>query len=136
MHFSFGLISFLVLFSTGTAISCFRCNSTQTLDCLEKFLNPNPLRPESCSDVFEARYCIKTTGIYNGELGTQRFCSPKELGDYCEYVRHYDGREYRGCVYTCYTDGCNSAHSMFKMSTLTNLITIFTTLLAIFKVSR
>lgn len=46
--------------------------------------------------------------ILTGSLGTRRFCSSRDLGNYCEYIRRPgDQREYRSCVYTCTGDGCN-----------------------------
>lgn len=45
-----------------------------------------------------------------GQLGTKRFCSARDWGNYCEWVRRPgDEREYRACVFTCWGDGCNSA---------------------------
>ncbi len=30
-------------------------------------------------------HCIKMTGVFDGKLGTKRFCSSKTWGNYCEY---------------------------------------------------
>ncbi|UYV77986.1 hypothetical protein LAZ67_15003103 [Cordylochernes scorpioides] len=96
------------------AIRCYRCASVTDPHCTERFdpLSVRHLQPEDCNDVFEARYCVKTTGIFQGTgvIGTSRFCSSRHHGNYCEYVRRPgDPREYRSCVYTCNRDGCNSA---------------------------
>ena len=40
-----------------------------------------------CSHVFEAQYCVKMTGIFEGKLGTKRFCSSRDWGNYCEYIK-------------------------------------------------
>ena len=40
-----------------------------------------------CSHVFEAQYCVKMTGIFEGKLGTKRFCSSRDWGYYCEYIK-------------------------------------------------
>ncbi|XP_035221397.1 U-scoloptoxin(05)-Er1a-like [Stegodyphus dumicola] len=113
MKISVGIILLSSIVNTVSGIECFQCNSTYTLDCLEKFIQPNFLKSQPCSDVFEARYCIKTTGIYQSEVGTQRFCSSRDLGNYCESIHHEgDNREYRSCVYTCSTDACNAAVSV------------------------
>ncbi|CAL1267649.1 unnamed protein product [Larinioides sclopetarius] len=126
-----GVIVLFGLFSPGLCIECFRCNSTNNLDCLEKFMHPNPLRAESCADVFEARYCIKTTGIYNGFIGTRRFCSSRDLGNFCEFIYHEgEKREYKGCVYTCESDGCNAAFTNYPAPLPLGLIT-FTALVAL-----
>ncbi|GFY79260.1 uncharacterized protein TNIN_374171 [Trichonephila inaurata madagascariensis] len=126
-----GILVLFGLIKTGLCIECYRCNSTGNLDCLEKFMYPNPLRAESCSDVFEALYCIKTTGIYKGEIGTRRFCSSRDLGNFCEFFTHSDKREYKGCVYTCGTDGCNTAPTNFQAPPFTSLIA-FTIIATIF----
>ena len=45
-----------------------------------------------------------------GGLGVTRYCSSHNLGNYCNYVqRPGDVLEYRTCVYTCDSDGCNSS---------------------------
>ncbi|KAG8194838.1 hypothetical protein JTE90_017274 [Oedothorax gibbosus] len=126
------ITGFLILFSvftTSFALECFRCTSNDTLDCLEKFMHPNPLRAESCSDVYGARYCIKTTGIYEGVLGTRRFCHDKDLGNKCEFFTH-DQREYKGCVYTCTTDGCNGATTNFSYFTVFRNLLMLSTILS------
>ena len=35
----------------------------------------------------QAQYCIKMTGIFEGKLGTKRFCSSRDWGHYCEYIK-------------------------------------------------
>lgn len=98
-----------ICFYTINGIRCYRCKSNEDIYCAEKFdLSFSTLTDESCDDIFEARYCIKTTGMYGGEIGTRRFCSARDHGNYCEYIRRPgDEWEYRSCVYTCQTDGCN-----------------------------
>lgn len=45
-----------------------------------------------------------------GGIGAKRFCSSKDLGNYCNYVTAKgDVMEYRSCIFTCGTDGCNAA---------------------------
>ncbi|XP_024086272.1 uncharacterized protein LOC106668505 isoform X2 [Cimex lectularius] len=68
------------------------------------------VEPKSCDHVFEARYCIKATGINDGGFGTRRYCSSVDLGNYCDTISQIgDQRKYRSCKYTCSTDGCNSS---------------------------
>ena len=56
----------------------------------------------------QAYYCIKMTGIFEGKLGTKRFCSSRDWGNYCEYIsRPGDIQEYRSCVFSCGTNDCN-----------------------------
>ena len=46
--------------------------------------------------LLQAYYCIKMTGIFEGKLGTKRFCSSRNWGNYCEYIsRPGDIQEYR-----------------------------------------
>lgn len=48
-----------------------------------------------------------------GGLGTKRYCSSHDLGDYCNYVKQPgDKLEYRTCVYTCNSDGCNGSNHL------------------------
>ncbi|XP_076327416.1 UPAR/Ly6 domain-containing protein bou-like [Tachypleus tridentatus] len=50
--------------------------------------------------------------MHGGEIGTKRYCSSRDLGNFCEYIRRLgDDREYRSCVYTCSADNCNTANS-------------------------
>ena len=56
----------------------------------------------------QAYYCVKMTGIFEGKLGTKRFCSSRNWGNYCEYIsRPGDIQEYRSCVFSCSTNDCN-----------------------------
>ncbi|XP_059482299.1 U-scoloptoxin(05)-Cw1a [Neocloeon triangulifer] len=97
-------------------INCYQCSSTDHEDpylCPETFNDegdPDGYLPpaQSCSQVHGASYCIKQTGRFEGGLGTKRFCSALDLGNYCNYVRQPgDDKEYRSCVFTCSSDGCN-----------------------------
>jgi hypothetical protein len=65
------------------------------------------------------------TGIFDGKLGTKRFCSSRNWGDYCEYIkRPGDIQEYRSCVFTCSTFGCNGSNSV--QLSLTQLVAVLT----------
>lgn len=95
------------------AISCYECDSSSNFTCTEKWdpsSRTSSIYRNNCRKVFEATYCIKMTGIYDGKLGTKRFCSSKDWGNYCEYIkRPGDIQEYRSCVFSCSISGCNSA---------------------------
>lgn len=96
------------------SINCYQCNSSSSTDCNELFnAEDTNLKAQSCDNVYEARYCVKTTGIYGGLMGTQRFCSSRDFGNYCEYIkRNGDKREQRSCVYTCSRDACNRSNPL------------------------
>ncbi|KAM3967412.1 glycosylphosphatidylinositol anchored membrane protein boudin [Aphomia sociella] len=100
----------------GKAIDCYQCNSSTTMECGDGLMNLDGgvLKPMTCEHVYNAQYCIKLTG----GISTKRFCSSLDLGNYCNYVREPgDKLEYRTCIYTCGSDGCNTASSL-KISTL------------------
>ncbi|XP_070385592.1 UPAR/Ly6 domain-containing protein bou isoform X1 [Dermacentor albipictus] len=84
------------------AIYCHQCDSNQHLHCSELWDHSSSPEPTSCDNLYEANYCIKATGMYGGRIGTFRFCSSRDRGHYCDYVkRPGDDREYRACIYTC-----------------------------------
>uniref|UniRef100_T1IU22 Uncharacterized protein n=1 Tax=Strigamia maritima TaxID=126957 RepID=T1IU22_STRMM len=91
-------------------LKCYQCNSNSHTHCTEFLDKENSnIQPTDCQ-VHEAKYCVKTTGMYKGEVGTQRFCASVGWGDICEFVqRKGDYREYRSCVYTCSGKECNSS---------------------------
>ena len=107
--------------SFTTALSCFECDSSSNFTCTERW-DPNEPTVRrylnwDCHQVFEARYCVKMTGIYDGKLGTKRFCSSKDWGNYCEYIqRPGDLHEYRSCVFSCSRNECNTASKTLKIS--------------------
>ncbi|XP_013164525.1 PREDICTED: uncharacterized protein LOC106115632 [Papilio xuthus] len=106
----------------GLAIECFQCNSSNTLECGDGLINLDGgyLKPTPCHHVYNAQYCIKQSG----GISTKRFCSSLDLGNYCNYVAQPgDKLEYRTCIYTCSSDGCNSAAAL-KIS-MTLLIFLF-----------
>ncbi len=106
--------------ASSSKISCYDCDSSSDFSCSE-FWDPeesvNLQYYSDCRHVYDAQFCIKMTGIQNGRLGTKRFCSSRDWGDYCEYIqRPGDDREYRSCVFSCSSDGCNVAPSRKTMT--------------------
>ncbi|KAK7791894.1 hypothetical protein R5R35_005159 [Gryllus longicercus] len=92
------------------SLECYQCSTPFDIRCSDLLIHDETLHPTNCNDIYGAEYCIKTTGIFGGGLGTKRFCSPLDLGNYCNYIQQPgDELEYRSCVYTCSTDGCNPA---------------------------
>ncbi|XP_047112260.1 U-scoloptoxin(05)-Sm1a [Schistocerca piceifrons] len=103
-----------VIFKPASAIWCYQCRSTDHKDpfqCGEYMTSDISIEPLDCKAVYNAQYCVKQTGRFEGGLGTKRFCSSHDLGNYCNYIQQPgDELEYRSCVYTCSTDGCNAAN--------------------------
>ncbi|THD26587.1 Boudin [Fasciola hepatica] len=106
---------FLFIFATSSvsslALSCYQCNSSVHDSCTESVVNLGEysLKSEPCQ-TYDARYCIKTTGIYGAVMGTTRFCSAWDLGNECQYLPFPDhDRIYRACIFTCDSDACNGA---------------------------
>merc|ERR1711976_605284 len=112
------------LIRTSIAIHCFECDSSKDFSCTEFWDPANPVNIQylnNCSHVFEARYCIKQAGIFDGKLGTKRFCSSVDWGNYCEYIRRPgDIQDYRSCTFSCSAfSGCNSAPKDVTLSKTT-----------------
>ncbi|KAL1512495.1 hypothetical protein ABEB36_002078 [Hypothenemus hampei] len=103
----------LVTVACSSALNCYQCNGSDSLtpfQCNEWLSSDIDIKPEPCDEVYDAQYCIKHTGRFEGGIGTKRFCSSLDLGNYCHYVKQPgDTLTYRSCVYTCSRDGCNSA---------------------------
>lgn len=102
----------LMLFKEGYGLQCYQCDSSVDPDCKENFdwehLDQLTIRPTQCT-VDAAKYCIKTTGVWGGVVGTTRFCSSRDMFHQCQYVTYADhNRIYRACIYTCSSDNCNS----------------------------
>ncbi|XP_031845436.1 glycosylphosphatidylinositol anchored membrane protein boudin isoform X2 [Nomia melanderi] len=94
----------------ATSLDCYQCTSEGELVCGDDKLVSSTLKPSNCSHVYNARYCIKSVGEYGGGIGTKRFCSSADMGNYCDYVnRQGDKLTYRTCIFTCTGDGCNPA---------------------------
>ena len=129
-------ISFLILalgfVKSSQSISCYSCESSKNFSCSEFWdpsLDVNQQYLSDCRNVYDAKYCVKMTGIYDGKLGTKRFCSSRDWGDYCEYIqRPGDPREYRSCILTCTNNECNSAGIL----TISFFTMIFTGFISIF----
>ena len=88
---------------TLSAIQCYECDSSKNFTCTE-FWDPTLVVTEkyltNCEHVFEANYCVKMTGIFDGKLGTKRFCSSRNWGNYCEYIkRPGDIQEYLSLIH-------------------------------------
>ncbi|XP_012142064.1 glycosylphosphatidylinositol anchored membrane protein boudin isoform X2 [Megachile rotundata] len=94
----------------AASLDCYQCTSEEELGCGNSNLVLSTLQPANCSHVYDARYCIKSIGRYGGGIGTKRFCSSLDLGNYCDYVSQPgDKLTYRTCIFTCSGDGCNPA---------------------------
>lgn len=103
----------LLLVETAHSLKCYQCvstNSTRPFQCNEVLSDDIDMVPESCDGVFGATYCVKHTGRFEDGIGTKRFCSSVDRGNYCDYVNHKgDKLTYRTCIFTCTGDGCNPA---------------------------
>ncbi|XP_023334027.1 uncharacterized protein LOC111705644 [Eurytemora carolleeae] len=121
----------------GLSIHCFECNSADDFPCSE-FWEVNEVASQyltDCSHVFEAGYCVKMTGVFDGKLGTKRFCSSRDWGNYCEYIqRPGDIQEYRSCIYTCGMNGCNNGNFL-RPVLLLFILPFFSVLRNLFKSS-
>ena len=54
-----------------------------------------------------------------GQIGTTRFCSSRDLGDKCDYIkRKGDDRYHRSCVFTCSSYACNKGSQLLKTNNL------------------
>merc|ERR1711874_336524 len=120
------VLSLSLLWKYSDAIQCFECDSSKNFSCTE-FWDPSLAVVQNftsnCSHVFEAEYCVKMTGVFEGKLGTKRFCSSRDWGNYCEYIkRPGDIQEYRSCVFACDTNDCNSAPSSHLPSHLLQIL--------------
>jgi len=108
------LFLLLTVWSTKcVALNCYQCDSNTEADCQEFFdhahQNSLTIKPTQCS-VDASKFCIKTTGVWGGIVGTRRFCSSRDMFNQCQYVQYPDhNRIYRACIYTCNTDECNGA---------------------------
>ncbi|XP_015589500.1 uncharacterized protein LOC107265040 isoform X2 [Cephus cinctus] len=106
-------------------LECYQCATADEWKCTDGDLTVEALQPQSCDHIFEAKYCIKSVGRYGDGIGTKRFCSSKDRGNSCEYVRQPgDKLTYRTCIYTCTGDGCNPASGL-----LPSILTIISGLL-------
>ncbi|CAB3236917.1 unnamed protein product [Arctia plantaginis] len=111
----------LTTFKAVYSINCYQCSGTDSnnpFQCNEFLENDVDLVPIDCTTIHNAQYCIKHVGRFEGGISTKRYCSSLDLGNYCNYVQQPgDKLEYRTCIYTCSTDGCNTATSL-KTSSL------------------
>ncbi|CAG4915723.1 unnamed protein product [Colias eurytheme] len=110
------------------SINCYQCSGTDSNDpfqCNEYLDSESSLVPTDCSLIHNAQFCIKHVGRFEGGIGTKRFCSSLDLGNQCKYVQQPgDKLEYRTCIYTCTTDGCNSA-IITKLSAMLLMLALF-----------
>lgn len=52
-------------------IHCYQCASATNIDCGNELIHDtldSSLEPTSCSFLFEARYCVKATGLHSGNI--------------------------------------------------------------------
>lgn len=107
-------VAIVACVTSTLAIECYQCTGTDSsnpFQCNEWLSSDTDLQPQSCDDVYGAKYCVKHVGRFEGGIGAKRFCSSLDLGNYCNYVRQPGDKlkEYRTCIHTCTGDGCNPA---------------------------
>lgn len=125
----------LLWINDALGLDCYQCSSAVDPDCKEDFdwehFNMLTIKPTKC-EVDQARYCIKTTGVWGGIVGTQRFCSSRDMFNQCQYVDFENhNRRYRACIYTCSTDGCNAALPSVALPSKSALLLLSTVLVFI-----
>jgi len=106
------LLTFIVCSQLNlvSSIKCVVCDSSVDPLCTEFYTFSNPPAPVPCNNTYDAQYCVKTTGVFGGKVGTQRFCSSRDMYYQCRDIMFADHeRVYRACAYTCSTDGCNGS---------------------------
>ncbi|XP_011550438.3 U-scoloptoxin(05)-Sm1a isoform X1 [Plutella xylostella] len=107
------VLCILSIIKSVHSINCYQCfgsDSNNPFECNEYLDSDNDLAPTDCATIHDAQFCIKHVGRFEGGISTKRFCSSLDLGNYCNYVQQPgDKLEYRTCIYTCSTDGCNHA---------------------------
>ena len=63
---SYLIVIFSLYLSHSSGLKCYQCKGNEDIECSEKFDSANTkLHPTKC-EIYNARYCIKTTGIYGG----------------------------------------------------------------------
>ncbi|KAI0222034.1 hypothetical protein LSAT2_026711 [Lamellibrachia satsuma] len=129
------LLSFLALcfVKSGSTLHCYQCDSAVDTDCMEEFDHAHKdqltVKSSDCK-VDASEYCIKTTGVWGGVVGTTRFCSSRDMGNQCQFIRYPDhDRVYRACIYTCTGSHCNHAHSIAAYSMLIVLLVVMVTVM-------
>ncbi|XP_028131169.1 U-scoloptoxin(05)-Cw1a isoform X1 [Diabrotica virgifera virgifera] len=126
-NFTLCFIIFSAFVQLSLSLDCYQCSGSdpnKPFQCNEWLSGDIDITPEPCDNVFGAKYCIKHVGRFEGGIGTKRFCSSLDLGNYCNYVKQPgDTLTYRTCLYTCTGDGCNPAASK-KPQSLLLLMTI------------
>ncbi len=126
-HWAFAALLIVIChIRANYGIACFDCDSSKDFTCSEFWdpaLDVNRQYYSDCGNVYNSQYCIKMTSIFDGKLGTKRFCSSKDWGDYCEYIkRPGDDREYRSCVFSCTSNGCNYAPRQIQAASISTLL--------------
>lgn len=48
------------------AIKCYQCYAAFNISCTDVLIHDGGVQPMDCDHVFEAAYCVKTTGLYAG----------------------------------------------------------------------
>lgn len=126
-----GLLA-ICFIKSGVALHCYQCHSAVDTDCMEEFDHAHKdlltVKSSECK-VDAPNYCIKTTGVWGGVVGTTRFCSTHDMGNQCQFIHYPDhNRVYRACIYTCKGSHCNHAHTVTGYTILVALLVAMVTI--------
>jgi hypothetical protein len=108
-----------------SGLSCYECDSSKDDYCPETW-DRDDIEPVDCNEHLDyPAFCAKTTGIYGAIVGVRRFCASRHMDNSCLEVNiPQDPRTYYSCIYTCTTDGCNTASGLFTFKKSFILIVI------------
>lgn len=68
------LLILLCFASKAQAFSCYVCDSKDDNECVENLPRNSLLEPQTCRNITDAKYCIKTTNLYAGEKASMSSC--------------------------------------------------------------
>lgn len=69
LYFCFVIFVYFYFLYTAVAINCYQCSGsdpTQPFQCNEWLSSDIDIKPEPCDSVYDAKYCIKHTGRFEG----------------------------------------------------------------------
>ncbi|XP_048523984.1 uncharacterized protein LOC109539802 isoform X1 [Dendroctonus ponderosae] len=118
-HFLFSFL-FIAFIATSTALNCYQCNgsdSSKPFQCNEWLTADIDIKPEPCDAVYGAKYCIKTTGRFQGSSLNCYQCSSAESLDCSDVMIHMGGIQPKSCDHVFEAEFCIKSTSLNGIGT-------------------
>ncbi|KAJ3641134.1 hypothetical protein Zmor_027652 [Zophobas morio] len=115
MKFCVFSATLVVLLRTSVALNCYQCSGsdpTKPFQCNEWLSSDIDIQPQTCDNVYDAKYCIKHTGRFEASSISCYQCAAHQTIDCSDGMIHLGGIEPQSCDHVFEAEYCVKSTSL------------------------